>query len=57
MLSLIRAMVVCWRGQCIEARVTVRHKKGRRLVGDGTAKAILESIKITESKFANDAAL
>ena len=53
----IAAMVVCWRGQCPEAGVTVRYKIGRRLVGDRTAKARLESIKVTESKFADDAAL
>ena len=40
-----------------EAGVTVRYKIGRRLVGDRTAKARLEGIKITESKFADDAAL
>ena len=51
------AMVACWRGQCPEAGVIVRYKIGRRLVGDRTAKAILESIQVTESKFADDAAL
>ena len=39
------------------ARVTVRYKMGRKLVGDRTAKTRLEATVITESKFADDAAL
>jgi len=37
--------------------VTVRYKIGRKMVGERTAKAKLEMTEITESKFANDAAL
>ena len=50
-------MVACWRGHCPEAGITVRYRKGRRLVESRTAKARLEGIKITESKFADDATL
>ena len=51
------AMVACWRCHCPEAGVTVRYKMGRKLVGDRTAKTRLEATVITESKFADDAAL
>ena len=39
------------------AGVTVRYKIRRKLVRDRTAKAKLEMTEITESKFADDAAL
>ena len=50
-------MVACWRCHCPEAGVTVRYKIGRKLIGGRTAKTRLEEIVITESKFADDAAL
>ena len=50
-------MVACWRGHCLKAGITVRYRIGRRLVESRTAKARLEGIKITESKFADDATL
>ena len=56
--NLYFAMIVaCWRSNCLKARITVRYRIGRRLVGDRTAKARLEGTKITELKFADDAAL
>jgi len=51
------AMVASWRGCCPETGITVRSKIGRKLVGDRTTKAKLEVAEITESKFADDAAL
>ena len=36
--------------------ITVKYRMGRKLVGDRTAKARLEEVVITESKFADDAA-
>jgi len=52
------AMVSWWKSYCPEAVVTVRYKIGRKLVGDRTVnKAKLEVTEITESKFADDAAL
>ena len=50
-------MVGCWRAHCPEAGVTVKYRMGRKLVGDRTVKARLEEVAITESKFADDAAL
>ena len=41
----LAAMITCWRGQCPEDGVTVRYKIGRKLVGDRTVKARLESNK------------
>ena len=35
--------------------ITVKYRMGRKLVGDRTAKARLEEVVITESKFADDA--
>ena len=51
------AMVACWRARCPEAGVTVRYKHGRKLVGDRTAKSHLSEVRITESQFADDAAV
>ena len=51
------AMVGCWRAHCPEAGVTVKYRMGRKLVGDRTAKARLEEVVITKSKFADDVAL
>ena len=50
-------MVACWRCHCPEIGVTVRYEIGRKLVEDRTAKTRLEEAVITESKFADDAAL
>ena len=44
-------------GHCPGAGVTERYRMGRKLVEDRTAKARLEEAEITESKFADDAAL
>ena len=41
------AMIACWRSHCPEAGVTVKYKMGRKLVGDGTAKAKLEDTETT----------
>ena len=37
--------------------VTVKHKPGRRLVGDRTAKSRLLPTRVTETLFADDAAV
>ena len=37
--------------------MTVRYKHGRKLVGDRTAKSRLDQTRITESQFADDAAV
>ena len=37
--------------------MTVRYRYDRRLVGDQTAKSHLDQIRITESQFADDAAV
>ena len=37
--------------------MTVRYKHGRKLVGDRTAKSHLSEVRITESQFADDAAV
>ena len=46
-----------WRQQCSLADASFWYSHGRRLVGDCTAKSRLELSCITESKFADDAAL
>ena len=51
------AMVACWRARCPKAGVTVRHRIGRKLVGDRTAKSRLQEIRMTESQFADDVAV
>ena len=51
------AMVACWRHRCPQAGVEVRYKIRGRLVGDRTAKARLQKVWVTESKFADDVAL
>ena len=50
-------MIGCWRAHCPEAGATVKYRMGRKLVGDRTDKARFEEVVITESKFADDAAL
>jgi len=46
-----------WRQQCSLAGVSFRYSHGRKLVGDRTAKSHLQTSCVTESKFADDAAL
>ena len=50
-------MVGYWRARCPEAGVTVRYRHGRKLVGDRTAKSRLDLVRVTESQFADDAAV
>ena len=51
------AVVAYWRSRSSVPGVQVRFRIGRRLVGDRTAKSHLDSTSITESQFADDAAL
>ena len=51
------AMVASWRSQCPQIGVTVKYRIGRRLVGDRTAKARLQTVTVTESQFADDVAV
>ena len=51
------AVVDDWRGKCSAAGVEFRYKHGCKLVGDITAKSKLLLGFITESQFADDAAL
>ncbi len=51
------AVVGAWRAHCPEAGIDVRYKHGRKLVGDRIAKSRLECMKVTESQFADDAAV
>ena len=37
--------------------MTVKYKQGRKLVGDHTAKSRLREVRVTESQFADDAAI
>ena len=37
--------------------MTVRYRHGRKLVGDRTAKSCLDLVRVTESQFADDAAV
>ena len=53
----LSSVVAYWRARCLEAGVTVRYKHGRKLVGDRTAKSCLDQTRITESQFADDAAV
>ena len=46
-----------WRQQCSVAGVSFRYLHGRKLVGDRSAKSRLLPSYVTESKFADDAAL
>ena len=50
-------MVGYWRARCPEAGVTVRYRHGRKLVGNRTAKSRLDLVRVTESQFADDAAV
>ena len=51
------AMVANWRDECVGAGVSVLYKHGKKLVGDRTAKSRLNEVRVTESQFADDAAL
>ena len=51
------AVVACWRARCPQAGVSVRYKHGRKLVGDRTTKSRLLGTTITETQFADDAAV
>ena len=53
----ISAVVANWQIESPEAGVAVLYKHGRKLVGDRTAKARLSEVKVTETQFADDAAL
>ena len=51
------AVVGYWRSMCPDVGVDVRYKMGRKLVGDRTVKSRLQRTTITESQFADDAAM
>ena len=51
------AVVANWRKESTEAGVNVLYKHGRKLVGDRTTKSRLSEVRVTESMFADDAAL
>ena len=51
------AMVGNWRAGCPQAGVSVKFKHGRKPVGDHTAKSQLDEVHVTESQYANDAAM
>ena len=53
----ISTVVANWQIESPEAGVAVLYKHGRKLVGDRTAKARLSEVKVTETQFADDAAL
>ena len=50
-------MVTDWQSHCPQAGVTLRFRHGRKLVGDRTAKSRLSTTRVTESQFADDAAV
>ena len=51
------AMMADWQSRCPQAGVTLRFRHGQKLVGDRTAKSRLSTTRITESQFADDAAV
>ena len=51
------AVVADWRNRCPQAEVDLRFCHGRKLVGDCTAQSGLKNTRVTESQFANDAAV
>ena len=53
----ISAVVATWRNTHKEAGVDVLYKHGRKLVGDRTTKSRLNEMRVTETQFADDAAL
>ena len=46
-----------WQDDCEDVGIDVLSRRGRRLVGDRTAKSQLNVVRITESQFADDLAL
>lgn len=53
----ISAVVANWRSKHEEAGVDVLYRHGRKLVGDRMAKSRLNELRVTETQFADDAAL
>ena len=53
----ISAVVANWHIESPEAGAAVLYKHGRKLVGDHTTKVRLSKVKVTETQFADDAAL
>ena len=51
------AVVADWRSRCPQAGVSIKFRHGRKLVGDRTTKSRLINSQITESQFADDAAV
>ena len=51
------AVVHEWRSGCVSAGIPVAYRLGRKLVGDRTAKSRLSCCSVTESQFADDAAI
>ena len=51
------AVVADWRSRCPQAGVSIKFRHGRKLVGDRTTKSRLNNSQITESQFADDAAV
>ena len=50
-------MVASWRSKHVSEGVNVLYRIGRKLVGDRTTKSRLQEVKVTETQFADDAAL
>ena len=46
-----------WRDRSPHAGITVKHRHGRKLVGDRTAKSRLDEVRVFESQFADDVAV
>ena len=46
-----------WRDRSPQAGITVKHRHGRKLVGDRTAKSRLDEVRVFESQFADDVAV
>ena len=53
----ISAVVANWRDRYEEVGMNVLYKHGRKLVGDRSVKFRLKEVKVTETQFADDAAL
>ena len=51
------AVVAYWRDRSPQAGITVKHRHGRKLVGDRTAKSRLDEVRVFESQFADDVAV
>ena len=50
-------VVADWRARCPDTGVDLLFRNGRKLVGNRTAKSRLSATRVTESQFADDAAL